>query len=200
MSDRAEYIKGLREMANLLEANPEARLPYYGNDQPVPVYLSTIYGQDPLAGALAYIAAMNERPTLTFDDLEGKPNHWLKVDGRIRGVHVWMRLRVREVCKLVDGEPVVPPALLAAPTGQPAPTTAGPDRVLAALAAALSTLNDVRHERVIMTAAVLAHRHELTPQEAAEMAANDCSGETTRSAWAEATRLLDGAALAVAGG
>lgn len=201
MSDRAEYIKGLRGLADLLETNPGAALPAPGaaDDRSIPVYLNTLYGHDPIAGALAYIAAMNERPTLTFDDHGEEANYWLDVEGEIHGIRVQVCLIARQVCELVDGEPVIPPALLSAPFGQFVDVTAGPDRVLAALATALSTLNDVRHERVIMTAAVLAHqRHELTPGEAADMAANDCSGETTRAAWAEATRLLDGAALAVA--
>lgn len=36
-ADRAEYTAGLRALADLLEANPHLRLPYYGSTVPLPV-------------------------------------------------------------------------------------------------------------------------------------------------------------------
>lgn len=197
MNARDGYIAGLRALASLLEANPEVGLPYEGVEGlPAAVYISAIDGPDPLAQVVAYAGAMEGRPTVKFKYRPGRPNFWVEVEGRIRGLHLLVHARTSEVCELVDGEPVIPPALLAAAesAGQTAPAVAEPDRVLAALATTLTTLPDVRHERVIMTAAVLAHRGGVTPGEAADMAANDCSGETTRAAWAEATRLLDLAA------
>lgn len=69
------------------------------------------------------------------------------------------------------------------------------DRILAAVAQALTDLNDIRHGRVIMAAAVLAHQQpELTASEAVETAANDTTGEHAHTAWAEGCRLLDAAA------
>ncbi|RCG21938.1 hypothetical protein DQ384_36370 [Sphaerisporangium album] len=64
------------------------------------------------------------------------------------------------------------------------------DRILAAVAETLIQLGDVSHGRVIMAAAVLASRHELTPREVAEMAAADSHSEVARAAWAEGKRLL----------
>lgn len=69
------------------------------------------------------------------------------------------------------------------------------DRILAAVAQAITDLWDVRHGRVIMAAAVLAHQQpELTASQAVETAANDTTGEHAHTAWAEGCRLLDVAA------
>ena len=67
------------------------------------------------------------------------------------------------------------------------------DGVLATVAEALTTLHDLRHEQVIMAAAVLTARHGIVAHEAVEMASYDCWGDTAKAAWAEAGRLLDNA-------
>ncbi|MFF3443571.1 hypothetical protein [Streptosporangium sp. NPDC002721] len=201
MNARDEYIAGLRALASLLETRPEVGLPYEGVERlPASVFISALDGPDPLAQTIAYVEAMEERPTVQFGYHPGRPNFWVEVKGRIRGLHLRVQARTSEVCELVDGEPVILPALLAAAesAGQSTHVVAGPDRVLAALAAALTTLPDVRHDTVILTAAVLAHQHKsIAPHEAAEMAANDCSGENTGVAWREAKRLLADALAAV---
>ncbi len=61
-------------------------------------------------------------------------------------------------------------------------------RVLAAVAAVLTQLGDVRHDRVIMAAAVLASRGGLTPAECADQAAN--GGPGVDAAWDEGKQLL----------
>lgn len=114
MSERADYITGLRALADLLETHPEAGLPYEGVERiPASVYISNLDGGDPLAQTIAYAEAMEGRPTVKFTDHPGRPNFWVEVVGRIHGYHLRVQARVRDVCELVDGEPVIPPALLA---------------------------------------------------------------------------------------
>ncbi|MEO3860962.1 hypothetical protein [Acrocarpospora sp. B8E8] len=71
--------------------------------------------------------------------------------------------------------------------------TSPADRILASLAEVLTDLGSVDPKNVIMAAAVLASRHELTPVECSDMARNDCWGEVTGAAWREAKRLLGAA-------
>src|SRR5690349_6384651 len=66
------------------------------------------------------------------------------------------------------------------------------DRVLAAVAQVLVYLGDVPHDRVIMAAAVLAHRKpELTSEQAVIIAANEMGDADARDAWNEGLKLLD---------
>lgn len=86
------------------------------------------------------------------------------------------------------------PGVEVTPAGAPQPA----DRVLAALAEVLTELGDIPHARVIMAAAVLAHQQpDLTPREAAGLAANDTRDERARTAWNEAQQMLTLAEQAV---
>ena len=68
------------------------------------------------------------------------------------------------------------------------------DRLLATVADALTTLPDLEHEQVIMTAVVLVSQHDdITPDEAIEWARYGSGGDATESAWDEAGRLLNNA-------
>ena len=54
MTDRSAYVAGLRALADLLEQNPEAELPYYGRSDraPMPVFAHTA------AKVALYVAAL----------------------------------------------------------------------------------------------------------------------------------------------
>ncbi|MET8334430.1 hypothetical protein [Streptosporangium canum] len=93
--------------------------------------------------------------------------------------------------ELADGEEltVLPGAdgVDVTPTGVAQPA----DRIIAALAEVLTDLGDIPHARVIMAAAVLAHQQpDLTPREAAGLAATDAWDERARAAWNEARQML----------
>lgn len=54
MTERDQYIAGLRDLATMLEENPEFKLPYEGNVGPVTVFLMSYEVDDPKAAMAAH--------------------------------------------------------------------------------------------------------------------------------------------------
>jgi hypothetical protein len=101
----AEYIKGVRAFADLLEAHPEIPRPHHG--QPAVKELVFFRGEDAVAHALTYISAMDERPVIR---VEPAGHYKLRVVGRIHGLHIELFLKadkadeLRKACPEQDGE------------------------------------------------------------------------------------------------
>lgn len=93
---RAEYIKGLRLLANLLAEHDDLTLPYYGSR----CREQTLYieGSSPVTQALLYIQAMDETPAMKFEWQSDRLT-WLAITGRMGGLHAQLRLRAQETCE-----------------------------------------------------------------------------------------------------
>lgn len=91
-TQRADYIQGLRKLADLLEANPGLPLPYDGDADQLSVF---VYQPDAINRARVVMDAMDEPPIVKIDDRGG---HWLDIGGRIGGLRVVLHLRVEDVC------------------------------------------------------------------------------------------------------
>lgn len=100
----AEYIKGLRAFADLLEAHPEIPRPRDG--QRAIEELVFFNGEDAVALALTYIRAMHERPVIR---MEPAGHYRLRVVGRIHDMHFELFLKadkadeLRKACAEQDG-------------------------------------------------------------------------------------------------
>lgn len=99
MTDRADYIRGLRTLAQLLEDNPDLSLPYEGpKDRAQGIFID---GPSPVTQALLYIQAMDEPPTMKLKR-QSRDLTWLDITGRIEGLHIRLHLRPHEVCEPID--------------------------------------------------------------------------------------------------
>lgn len=122
---RADYIRGLRALADLLADNDDLTLPYQGHaGLEKTVFIS---GQSPITQTLLLVQAMDEPPGLSLQR-QSSTLTWLDVKGRIAGLHLTLHLRAQEVCEMrvvevyqaADGskhevkEFVIPAELLAA--------------------------------------------------------------------------------------
>lgn len=90
---RADYIKGLRKLADLLEADPRLPLPYGGNDDQFSMF---VYQPDAINKARVVMDAMDEPPIVKVDDRGGK---WLDIGGRLDGLRVVLHLPAEDVCE-----------------------------------------------------------------------------------------------------
>lgn len=94
MSDRAEYVKGLRALADVLEDHPELPLPWQGG-QYMPMTLHFLTVDDPRAQMATARRAlgipMEKRPRDGYFDLEGT----------LHGVHVQLTAYRHDVCERV---------------------------------------------------------------------------------------------------
>jgi hypothetical protein len=103
--NRAEYIKGLRAFADLLEAHPEIPRPRDGKR--AVEELVFFNGEDAVAHALTYIRAMHDRPVIR---VAPTGYYRLRVVGRIHGMHIELFLNadkadeLRKACPEQDGE------------------------------------------------------------------------------------------------
>jgi hypothetical protein len=100
MNERADYIRGLRTLAQLLEDNPDLSLPY---DGPTKGLGQSIFidGTSQVIQALLFIQAMDEPPTMELN----RQSHdltWLDVKGHIEGLHVRLHLQAHKVCEPID--------------------------------------------------------------------------------------------------
>lgn len=100
----AEYIKGLRAYADLLEAHPE--LPRPRDGQRAVEELVFFHGDDAVAHALTYIREMHERPVIR---VEPTGHYRLRAVGRIHDMHFELFLKadkadeLRKACAEQDG-------------------------------------------------------------------------------------------------
>ncbi|MFI6813735.1 hypothetical protein ACIBG7_15045 [Nonomuraea sp. NPDC050328] len=90
---RVEYIRGLRKLADFLEAEHTIPLPYHGGCVEQYVFFS---GANALADALTYIATMDEPPVVSLR--ESGPFQ-IRVEGRIHGMPLDLYLRAEDVCE-----------------------------------------------------------------------------------------------------
>ncbi|MEV0968475.1 hypothetical protein [Microtetraspora glauca] len=93
MSDRAEYIKGLRALADILEAHPELPLPYEGDD----ASLNFIEGnaEEERRGAAVFARVM---PGTVRKEPRGE---YFDLFAEIHGVRVQWIARRENVCERV---------------------------------------------------------------------------------------------------
>lgn len=100
MSERADYIRGLRTLAQLLADNPDLSLPYDGSTERIRQAIF-IEGPSPVTQALLFIQAMDEPPTMNLKR-QSPDLTWLDINGCIDGLHVRLHLQAREVCEPID--------------------------------------------------------------------------------------------------
>ncbi len=97
MSDRAEYIKGLRALADILEAHPEVPLPYQGS---CPDYARMTFhflsADDPRAEMAAARRAL--RVTLGKD---ARDDGYFDLKGSLYGLHFALTAFRKDVCTRV---------------------------------------------------------------------------------------------------
>jgi len=101
MSERADYIRGLRTLAQLLADNPDLSLPYDGPTERIAQTIFIIGGPSPVTQALLYVQAMDEPPTMELKR-QSPDLTWLDIKGRIEGLHVRLHLWAREVCEPIE--------------------------------------------------------------------------------------------------
>lgn len=94
MTDRADYIRGLRTLADMLADHDDVKLPYDGTIGKLTVLPA---GENARAQALAYLRLMAPKPTMEVQP--GGDVAWLDIVGRIHGLHVRVHLRANEVCE-----------------------------------------------------------------------------------------------------
>jgi hypothetical protein len=90
MSERADYIRGLRTLANLLSDHEGIRLPLYGRLLPM---LLNPAGENALADARAVMSHM----TAPIVDIEAGKD--LVITGRLHDLLVKVHLPVSDVCE-----------------------------------------------------------------------------------------------------
>ena len=94
MTERADYIRGLCELASLLTNNDEIELPFEGRQTAVTIYP---HNETALAQAVACIHHMEPNPTV---EIKPAPNViWLTICGHIRGLRIEISLRADHVCQ-----------------------------------------------------------------------------------------------------
>ncbi|MDF5758559.1 hypothetical protein [Spongiactinospora sp. TRM90649] len=93
MNERAEYIAGLRALADLLERHSEVPLPHHGQrlgGSHIVEELIFIDGPSAVATALTLIGAMDQPPTILVED---GVHHPIRITGHLRGYHVQLCVR-----------------------------------------------------------------------------------------------------------
>lgn len=91
-TSKAEYVKGLRAYADLLEAHPDLPSLFYGARSSESLVF--FHGEDAVAQALAYIEAFTETPTIRVASDQNFP---VRVVGRIHDLYFELCLKTGEV-------------------------------------------------------------------------------------------------------
>lgn len=94
MTDRADYIRGLRTLADMLTEHDDVTLPHDGTTGALPVFPK---GENARAHAIAYARLMAPQPTM-----EVRPSGdivWVDIVGQIHGLRVQVHLRANQVCE-----------------------------------------------------------------------------------------------------
>ena len=102
MTDRSAYVAGLRALADLLEQNPEAELPYYGRRDraPMPVFAHTA------AQVTLYTLALTGR-TETITGRDGRAYRY-ELTGQLGGTTLRLMVYARpDVACAQTGDPGV---------------------------------------------------------------------------------------------
>lgn len=128
MTDRADYIRGLRTLADLLDEHGEIELPYEGTASEITIYPHNV--DTAIAQAVACIQQMEPNPTV---EIKPAPTVvWLTIRGLIASLRFEVSLRANDICqqrkgaayRTPDGEIhpvidyVIPPAILDAIEGR----------------------------------------------------------------------------------
>ncbi|MEU6781446.1 hypothetical protein ABZ912_19760 [Nonomuraea angiospora] len=99
MTDRADYIRGLCELASLLSNNDDLELPYEGIANEITIFPHN--AETALAQAVTCIRNMEPKPTV---EIRPAPNVvWLSIHGRIAGLRIEASLRADHVCERRTG-------------------------------------------------------------------------------------------------
>lgn len=110
MSDRAAYIRGLRNLADVLEQNDDLQLPYQGRVASMTFhYLSS---PDPIAGMIAAMGAIPCGFTSEIVVPEDPARAYLDLDGELHGVKIKLTAFRKDTCTQdEDGEWRIPDAI-----------------------------------------------------------------------------------------
>lgn len=117
MTDRTEYTRGLRALADLLDAHPEVPLPFHGTSSPIRIY--HLSGADQRAEFLATVRAFPGRKSKEARDGYG----YFDVEAALHGLTIQITANRSTICeRVVTGTREVtreipdPDALAAVPT------------------------------------------------------------------------------------
>lgn len=112
---RAEYIRGMRALMDVLEANPEIPLPYHGTMTAVAVYFNGLPdAKQLLAAAAKAIPCSWEKKTSESGEYD-----WLELHGNLHGLRLVLEAFRDDVCERIvlgtedrEVEEVVQPAVI----------------------------------------------------------------------------------------
>ena len=113
---RAEYIAGLRMLADLLERNPHLKLPFYGDMSPMRVLVCNDEPQEQRDQLAAWAKALPGRKDKAPGGLQGS---FLMLRAKLRGLEFEVQAQRDDVCERVvvgtktETKVVKDPALLA---------------------------------------------------------------------------------------
>ena len=95
--DRADYIQGLRALADALEQNDDLRLPYEGAVSRITIHY--LHAADPIAGLIAAMQAIPCSFTSQISGFEdgGVPAD-LDLDGELHGVKIQLTAFRKDTC------------------------------------------------------------------------------------------------------
>lgn len=97
---RAEYVKGLRALADALEANPESLpLPYYGNDTRNTIYF--LHADDPRASLAAATHALPCSFRKRVTDYGDGSRETFRLEGELHGLRLELVAYRDAVCERV---------------------------------------------------------------------------------------------------
>ena len=103
MTDRAAYIQGLRQLADILEAHPEVPLPYEGGRRTTAITIHFLHDDDPraeLATAARAIPCTWQKET-SEPDPDGKWAAYFDLNGQLGGLHLKLTAYRDAVCTRV---------------------------------------------------------------------------------------------------
>ncbi len=95
---RTEYTAGLRMLADLLDANPNLRLPGDGNSDYQPITVFVTNGEDQRANLAAWVRALPGKKTKKE---EGTGGAYLGLRALLRGLHFRVLADRDEVCERI---------------------------------------------------------------------------------------------------
>lgn len=107
-TDRADYIRGLRNLAGILEQNDDLPLPWEGTGSSISLHF--LHAIDPVSSMIAAMGAIPCGFTSRIATYVSG-SAYLDLDGELHGVKIKLTAFRKDTCKQVDGEWHIPDAI-----------------------------------------------------------------------------------------